>query len=147
MVKECRNAAMNEITDGKIDSNRPLDKNDSKKFHLEMQGKIQYMQVHYKNIRSANKTIELAKETINKIKYNPVSQQWFRMESGNENNGKGNIVQLQLSWIKENFTQMVMDYCIKVAVEGTKKFLATPVGDVIEVTPKMDLTMNPAILF
>ena len=97
-------------------------------------------------MRSSYIHVNLASNHIVRIKYNPVKKKWFGMESSVQP-GKGKVVPLQESWVRENFTSNVRKHIMAVGERGKESFLETPLGDVIEVVPTMDIAMNPIIKY
>jgi hypothetical protein len=146
VIRQCILAAKRELRNGRYNGSRSIDTQDVRNFDKKTQGTIDHMQIHYLNMRSSHIYVNLAETHIVRIKYNPVKKKWLGMESSVVP-GQGKVVPLQESWVRENFSPHVIKHIKCVGERGKESFLETPVGDVIEVVPTMDITMNPIIKY
>jgi hypothetical protein len=137
-----------ELRRGRIlDRNRLVDRHD-KDFREEDIGNVSKWQPHYLNVRTNEYRVPVETQQISRIKYNPVTNHWLGVEQEpNREYENPKIVKLSSEWITKQFTPDQIKMFKKVAVEGDKKFLAVPVGDIITVVPTMDISMNPVVRF
>ena len=112
-------------------------------FKSEDQGHLGKLQMTHFNTRCKNFKIREHYQ-ISRIRFNNKKGEW----EGVQLEGKGDffIVKLKEKWVMKNFPKY-WEFFKKRSIEGDRKFLVVPVGDVIDVIPTMDISKNPCMKY
>lgn len=107
------------------------------------QGRLNKVQMFYLNTRSFGIKIQEHLQ-ISRIRFNIHNNSWEGVQR--EDGSEFEITKLSEKWVKRNFPQHWQTF-LTISRNGMQKFLSVPVGDIIEVTPTMDTSMNPVLKY
>jgi hypothetical protein len=107
-------------------------------------GFAKYMQHYYLDVRTFNIRYVPTKYQISRIKWDIMQKRWYGIELEDR---VPNIIKLQTTWVERTFPADVRQQFKEIALQGTKKFLAVPLGDFHPSNATMDISTNPVVQF
>lgn len=135
--------ARNELLRNKCDFNSRIRDKEDPRYVKEDQGQLGKVQMFYWNTRTYRSKI-MEHYQISRIRYNIHNKNWEGIQL--EDGASVQIVQLPEKWVKKTF-RTSWETFMRISMNGMQKFLDVPVGDIIQVTPTMDISNNPRLKY
>ena len=113
-------------------------------------GNIDLPQIVHFSVWSDRYEVEPATREISKIRWNSDKKEWegiYQQPIPGTDRTDAAVTKLTTEWVNKCFTPTQITAFHDAAIKGQRKFLRVPVGDLIEVEPTMDISMNPKIAY